>query len=277
MFSGTATTTARAGSVSPALVVTSTPVARLHDRRHRRLEARLELAPPAIACEQRPRAALDGDAAAGVLREREARAAQHVPADDRERAGLVREAVRERLALGQQHRRAPRRRARARRCARGSSAGRTAPWPSPPSSGAYGFGSASSQPATNRFQPALGDRVALGRGAGAALAADPPARGGRSDRRGRRRCRLASSRTRRAGWCQCTQPPPYSISWPFQSAVQVRPPRRSFASSSSALRPASATSRAAVTPANPPPITITSCMTPPPGTSVPYKCTSACG
>ena len=60
------------------------------------------------------------------------------------------------------------------------------------------------------------------------------------------------------GWCQWTQAPPYSIAWPFQSAVQVRPPSRSRASSSSTERPRSAASRAAVTPAKPPPTTITS-------------------
>ena len=142
----------------------------------------------------------------------------------------------------------------------------------PPSSGRYGFGSACSQPATNRFQP----RSAIAsRSAAVPLRRSPPTHqcvdASGSDRSTPIPPRVISDHA--WGWCQCTQPPPYSISWPFQSAVQVRPPRRSFASSSSALRPASATSRAAVTPANPPPITITSCMPPSSGTSVPYKCT----
>ena len=65
------------------------------------------------------------------------------------------------------------------------------------------------------------------------------------------------------GWCQWTQAPPYSIAWPSQVALQVRPPSRSRASSSRTLRPRSAASRAAVTPAKPPPITITSVIAPP--------------
>ena len=64
------------------------------------------------------------------------------------------------------------------------------------------------------------------------------------------------------GWCQWTQAPPYSIAWPSQVALQVRPPSRSRASSSRTLRPRNAASRAAVTPAKPPPITSTSVIAP---------------
>ena len=60
------------------------------------------------------------------------------------------------------------------------------------------------------------------------------------------------------GWCQCTQPPPISISSPPQSRYQVRPPSRSRASISVQSSPAIVSSRAAATPAKPPPITIAS-------------------
>ena len=60
------------------------------------------------------------------------------------------------------------------------------------------------------------------------------------------------------GWCQCTHPPPSSIWSPPHSRCQVRPPRRSRASISVQSSPAIVSSRAAVTPAKPPPITIAS-------------------
>src|SRR5207237_10033530 len=81
------------------------------------------------------------------------------------------------------------------------------------------------------------------------------------------RCASALNSTRRparvisdqvCGWCQCTHAPPYSTGIPSHSALQVRPPSRSRASSSSTERPRRASSRAAVTPAKPPPTTITS-------------------
>ena len=58
------------------------------------------------------------------------------------------------------------------------------------------------------------------------------------------------------GCCQCTQAPPSSTGVPPSSLVHVRPPSRSRASSSVVRNPAARSSRAAVTPAKPPPTTI---------------------
>ena len=81
----------------------------------------------------------------------------------------------------------------------------------PPSSGAYGCGRASSQPATKRFQP---------RSATASRSSAVPVW-----RSPRTHQLVAASGSERLtpmpprvisdqvwGWCQCTQPPPYSIS-----------------------------------------------------------------
>ena len=57
--------------------------------------------------------------------------------------------------------------------------------------------------------------------------------------------------------------PPISRLSPSRASrlYQVRPPRRSRASTRRTLRPLSASSRAAITPASPPPMTMTSCAT----------------
>ena len=60
------------------------------------------------------------------------------------------------------------------------------------------------------------------------------------------------------GCTQCTQVPPSSRSWPSLRSVQVRPPTRSRASSTSTSSPAWPSSRAATSPANPAPMTTTS-------------------
>ena len=60
------------------------------------------------------------------------------------------------------------------------------------------------------------------------------------------------------GCTQCTQVPPSSRSWPSLRSVQVRPPTRSRASSTSTSSPARPSSRAATNPANPAPMTTTS-------------------
>ena len=60
------------------------------------------------------------------------------------------------------------------------------------------------------------------------------------------------------GCTQCTQVPPSSRSWPSLRSVQVRPPTRPRASSTSTPSPARPSSRAATSPANPAPMTTTS-------------------
>ena len=156
---------------------TSTPSRRLRDRRDRRGEPRLELRAAGDRVEQRPRAALDRDPAAGVLREREAepestcqRTTANAPAScakpwasdshsasstSRSSSSSPSSSMRSRIVCRSncRHRRRRRRAART------------------------GAGAPARRPSTNRFQPrsAIASRSA-GR-AGAALAADPPAGG----------------------------------------------------------------------------------------------------
>ena len=231
---------ARRGASRPSRVVHLHLAAALRDRRHRRARRRSNGAAAAIACSSAPRSADDRHPAAGVLGQREAVARQRVPAQHRDRAGIVQRRVGQRLELGAQHvallrvelelvdalgdrqpvearqlvdreqrivglRAAPsarRRRTGPSRAGRSRRAPRSSPVRrSPPT---YQAARSASSPSAARARPA----------------------------------RVISENV--CGWCQCTQAPPYSIWCPSHRRVQVRPPSRSRASSNSTERPRSA-------------------------------------
>ena len=235
---------------------------RLRDRRDRRFEPHIELGAAGDRAKKGPRPASERHAPARVLRQRQAVAGKGVPAKHAHGARLLERPARERLELGDQdvpllvgqlelvhplddrHPVEPRqavdvgeRVVRERKQLLGAR--------------------------DERVPPTLGDRVALGDRAGAALLTDVPrgelrlladldleARPARS----RTTCAAgASARTLRRARCRALSP---------GRQVQVRPPRRSRASTTSVRAPRSADSRAAVTPANPPPTTTTSSTKP---------------